>query len=279
MSQFRNTTGGKTDELMKTFYSRNGTDQGMNWRTEVMRDELTGSGLSFGGRSFFKSTGATAAYQVPRGSIRASDEFYARIAEQDRIANLKRFGGYSSRKAQSEAGKRISSEDAIDAQLFMRNFGGSLGRYYGKSGLRSQLNKLRTSRTTIQESLTSAGLGYISLVNRATYTNKIRPSQIAQYNRDLAEAISYNNNQYAKAGQINLLEQGFGATGFVGSALSLPSLQDEVARQDALMKSIGLDRTEAFQIVDTAGRGREEIDDRVRFKDRLSSMSTGVSVL
>ena len=45
------------------------------------------------------------------------------------------------------------------------------------------------------------------------------------------------------------------------------------------MKSIGLDRTEAFQIVDTAGRGREEIDDRVRFKDRLSSMSTGVSVL
>lgn len=202
-----------------------------------------------------------------------------RLAEQDRIANLERFGGYSSRKAQSEAGKRRYSEDAIDAQLFMRNFGGSLGRYYGKSGLRSQLNKLRTSRTTIQESLTSAGLGYISLVNRATYTNKIRPSQIAQYNRDLAEAISYNNNQYAKAGQINLLEQGFGATGFVGSALSLPSLQDEVAKQDALMKSIGLDRTEAFQIVDTAGRGREEIDDRVRFKDRLSSMSTGVSVL
>ena len=188
-------------------------------------------------------------------------------------------GGYSSARAYSQAAKRISSEDAIDAQLFMRNFGGSLGRYYGKSGLRSQLNKLRTSRTTIQESLTSAGLGYISLVNRATYTNKIRPSQIAQYNRDLAEAISYNNNQYAKAGQINLLEQGFGATGFIGSALSLPSLQDEVAKQDALIKSIGLDRTEAFQIVDTAGRGREEIDDRVRFKDRLSSMSTGVSVL
>ena len=70
-----------------------------------------------------------------------------------------------------------------------------------------------------------------------------------------------------------------GSAGFIGSALSLPSLQDEVAKQDALMKSIGLDRTEAFQIVDTAGRGREEIDDRVRFKDRLSSMSTGVSVL
>jgi hypothetical protein len=56
-------------------------------------------------------------------------------------------------------------------------------------------------------------------------------------------------------------------------------LQDAVAKQDELIKSIGLDRTEAFQIVDTVGRGREEIDDRVRFKDRLSSMSTGVSVL
>jgi hypothetical protein len=56
-------------------------------------------------------------------------------------------------------------------------------------------------------------------------------------------------------------------------------LQDEVAKQDELIKSIGLDRTEAFQIVDTAGRGREEIDDRIRFKDRMSSMSTGVSVL
>ena len=49
--------------------------------------------------------------------------------------------------------------------------------------------------------------------------------------------------------------------------------------EEERMKSIGLTRTEAFQIVDTAGRGREEIDDRVRFKDRLSSMSTGVSVL
>lgn len=76
-----------------------------------------------------------------------------------------------------------------------------------------------------------------------------------------------------------MLEQDFGATGFVGSPLSLPSLQEAVAHQDQLIKSIGLDRTEAFQIVDTAGRGREEIDDRVRFKDRLSSMSTGVSVL
>jgi hypothetical protein len=35
-----------------------------------------------------------------------------------------------------------------------------------------------------------------------------------------------------------------------------------VAKQDELIKTIGLNRTEAFQIIDTAGRGREEIDDR-----------------
>jgi hypothetical protein len=95
----------------------------------------------------------------------------------------------------------------------------------------------------------------------------------------LNEVISFNSNQYAKAETINILQQDFGLTGFTGTTMSLPSLQDRLAAEDERMKSIGLDRTEAFQIVDTVGRGREEIDDRVRFKDRLSSMSTGVSVL
>ncbi len=99
------------------------------------------------------------------------------------------------------------------------------------------------------------------------------------YNKEWAAVRAYNDNQLAKAKQINLLQEGFGLSGFTGSALALPSLQQEVARQDELMRSIGLDRTEAFQIVDTAGRGREEIDDRIRFKDRMNSISTGVSVL
>ena len=99
------------------------------------------------------------------------------------------------------------------------------------------------------------------------------------YHKEWAAVRAYNDNQLAKAKQINLLQEGFGLTGFTGSALALPSLQQEVARQDELMRTIGLDRTEAFQIVDTEGRGREEIDDRIRFKDRMNSMSTGVSVL
>ena len=76
-----------------------------------------------------------------------------------------------------------------------------------------------------------------------------------------------------------MLSDDFGVPDYIGSILSLANIQNIVSEQDQMIKSIGLDRTEAFQIVDTVGRGREEIDDRVRFKDRLSSMSTGVSVL
>ena len=103
--------------------------------------------------------------------------------------------------------------------------------------------------------------------------------RLKQYNSYKANVLAYNQNQFAKAQEINTLQQGFGLEGFTGSALDLAALQDIIVLEEERMKSIGLTRTEAFQIVDTAGRGREEIDDRVRFKDRLSSMSTGVSVL
>ena len=202
-----------------------------------------------------------------------------RLAEKDRLANLKRFGGYSSRKAQSEAGKRKQSAQQKSAQNIARYFTG-IGRissYTGKSDLRGQMNAIVRKANEVTTAMSLAGLSYKTF-------NQILPYRAGaqahlNYNRDWNEVRSYNMNQLAKAGLINMLEQDFGATGFIGSTLSLPSLQDAVARQDEMIKSIGLDRTEAFQIVDTVGRGREEIDDRVRFKDRLSSMSTGVSVL
>ena len=45
------------------------------------------------------------------------------------------------------------------------------------------------------------------------------------------------------------------------------------------IKEFGLSRSEAFQIIDTEGRGRTEIDDRIRWFDRLEAMSSGVSPL
>ena len=222
---------------------------------------------------------ATAAYQVPRGSIRASDEFYARIAEQDRLANLKRFGGYSSRQEQSKAGKAMFYSSVDEARIMMRFFGDEINSSVirGRSSRRNEYTRIMNKGAMYKSALTSAGLSYKTI---ETHLGS-RPDRhrVIKLQQDLNEVISFNSNQYAKAETINILQQDFGLTGFTGTTMSLPSLQDRLAAEDERMKSIGLDRTEAFQIVDTVGRGREEIDDRVRFKDRLSSMSTGVSVL
>jgi len=190
-------------------------------------------------------------------------------------------GGYGSAKEFSRAGKRKQSEAFMQAQIFSDYFTGigRVGRYTGMTGLRSQLNSIKQRADTVKTALSSAGLSYKTFNARTGLPRSATAWQRHNFEKQWNAVRSFNDNQYAKAKQINILQQDFGVTGFTGSALTLPSLQDEVARQDALIKSIGLDRTEAFQIVDTAGRGREEIDDRIRFKDRMNSMSTGVSVL
>ena len=251
---------------------------------------------------------AVAAGAVSVSQVRGSTRFDARNAQvianrrrqldiKDRNTNLLRFGGklregmsvwdegaviggYSSPKAFSEASRRTYYSAVDEAQRFLsRTFGGGIqsSRIRGRSSGRSEYNRVRDRATSIQERLSLAGIGYKTFSQRLPYRHS--RSQYEQYKRDWYEVRAYNLNQLAKADQINLLEQEFDVRGFIGSSLSLPSLQDEVMRQDSLMKSIGLTRTEAFQIIDTEGRGREEIDDRIRFKDRMSSMSTGVSVL
>ncbi len=190
-------------------------------------------------------------------------------------------GGFSSRKEFSAAGKRKSAEAFKQAQIFADFFTG-IGRvssYTGMSDLRGQLGGIKQRADTIKNALSSAGLSYKRFNARTGLRYRYTMAEYNRFHKEWAEVRAFNDNQYAKAREINLLQQGFGLTGFTGSALTLPSLQQEVARQDELMRSIGLDRTEAFQIVDTEGRGREEIDDRIRFKDRMNSMSTGVSVL
>ena len=90
-------------------------------------------------------------------------------------------------------------------------------------------------------------------------------------------SISFPN--ITRAGQIDILDAGFGLESFFGSGQSLGNLEGAVAEQDAYIKSFGLTRSEAFRIIDTEGRGRTEIDDRIRWFDRLEAMSSGVSPL
>jgi len=72
---------------------------------------------------------------------------------------------------------------------------------------------------------------------------------------------------------------GFGLESFFGSGLSGDNLAIEIQAQDAKIASIGLNRTEAFRIIDIESRGRDEIDDRVLWTQRNASISTGVAVI
>ena len=129
----------------------------------------------------------------------------------------------------------------------------------------------------IKEAFSLAGLAY------TTFNTNIgrRPSshQLYQYQRDLEEARAFNHNQLAKARQINLLQQQYGLTGFTGSTMSLSALQDRVTLEDQRMSALGLSRTQAVDIVAAQGRGRQEIEDRLRFSDQLEAMSSGTSPL
>ena len=76
-----------------------------------------------------------------------------------------------------------------------------------------------------------------------------------------------------------LLQQQYGLTGFTGSTMSLSALQDRVTLEDQRMSALGLSRTQAVDIVAAQGRGRQEIEDRLRFSDQLEAMSSGTSPL
>ena len=44
------------------------------------------------------------------------------------------------------------------------------------------------------------------------------------------------------------------------------------------MQGIGLSRTQAFEIIANDTRGRAEIDDRLRWNQRMEQISTGATV-
>ena len=188
-------------------------------------------------------------------------------------------GGYSSLREYRRVVKgRAQARDSANVQLGAYfGVGINYSAIYGRSSARSQQSRLNSRVDSIRSSLASAGLSY-----KTTSARIYRHSNPAHYiyvRAEWAKVRAYNSSQLSKAAEINTLQQGFGLDEYHGSSMSLPSLQDEVARQDELIKTIGLNRTEAFQIIDTQGRGRDEIDARVLWKNRVNNISTGTSVL
>ena len=187
-------------------------------------------------------------------------------------------GGYTDPSAYRRAAKEEASRLFGQSVSFLSGFGiGMIRTSFPKSDFRRALTRMPAIASQYRDSLSAAGMSYKTL--SPLRGSRISAQRLAQYNSYKANVLAYNQNQFAKAQEINTLQQGFGLGGLTGTGLELSALQDKVQAQDELMKSIGLTRTEAFQIVDTAGRGREEIDDRVKWKSRLNSMSTGTAVL
>ncbi len=268
---------------------------GKTMNGQVGGQQYTNLFSSFGGS-------ATAAYQVKRNEdgsspIRASADFYARNIMRDSNTNRLNLmgatrvegipmdeegavvgGAVSRREYQNQIRNRNMIRDNANRQLgAFFGVGIDYSRIYGRSSARAQTSRLNSRVDSIRSALASAGLSYKT--TSARYRRGQGPAQYAAVMAEWASVRSFNASQLSKAAEINTLQQGFGLTGFSGSTMSLPSLQDEVAKQDEMIKTIGLNRTEAFQIIDTQGRGRDEIDARVLWKNRVNNISTGTSVL
>tara|TARA_R110000787_G_scaffold149684_2_gene263669 strand:- start:55 stop:645 length:591 start_codon:yes stop_codon:yes gene_type:complete len=188
-------------------------------------------------------------------------------------------GGSFSRRQHEIDVKRAKSIQFNNDRTFAAAFGIYQVASYSSGANRSRGEALQRQAQTIGSALSSAGLSYSTnwARRKQPYVNWVALDyQLAQQQNNSVRA--FNNNQYAKAKEINILQQ-FGENQFHGFAGSLSSLREAVQVQDDKVEAIGLNRTEAFQIIGAAGRGREEIDDRVIWKDRLNNISTGNSVL
>jgi len=186
-------------------------------------------------------------------------------------------GGYTSLREYRQSVKNAYWVKVGQARTNLDFFGQGMRVVLNKNYMRSEYGRMVSTWASIQSTLSSAGLSYKT--TNARYRRGQGKTQYDYVTAEWANVKSFNASQLSKANEINTLQQGFGLDQYNGSSLSLPSLQDAVAKQDELIKTIGLNRTEAFQIIDTQGRGREEIDDRVLWKNRVNNISTGTSVL
>ena len=80
------------------------------------------------------------------------------------------------------------------------------------------------------------------------------------------------------ANMIKTLIIDYGLSSYYKSPLSNSELAFRLQEQDNMMQGIGLSRTQAFEIIANDTRGRAEIDDRLRWNQRLEQISTGATV-
>jgi len=293
MSYFANVAGGLAGGA-EVFLAQ----QGKQYRQMQVANAFAGR-AGFGG-GFFKSSGATAAYQVAN----VSSPIWRRnqIAIEDRNRNRLKTGGqrvlnddgtpmyelwderavtggYNNQRSFRLAMRRqfwTASNQSID--FFVRAFGEGTTTSNDKSAAIHRRAMRIEQQKSVMSLLGRTGLN-LSTVTRNLGNWGSNFNYAAYYARQTKLVHQANRATMARAAQVDLLIGGFGLDEFYGSGLGLQQLQLQVQKQDDLIKSIGLNRTEAFRIIDTQGRGRNEIDDRIRWTQRNESISTGNIVL
>ena len=185
-------------------------------------------------------------------------------------------GGFTSLRAfraDSKERFRQSSNNAIGN--LGESFGISVGG--GRFGSIAQRQNAINTQAAYSSSILSAGLSLLNMPTAGSMGQNFNYRAWRDARRPGIQA--QNRDTLARASSINLLMGGFGLDQYFGSGASSGELQSRIQEQDRLISSIGLNRSNTFNIIDTNGRGREEIDDRLRFHSRLTAMSTGTSPL
>jgi hypothetical protein len=256
-------------------------------------------GTNFFGTGFFSSTGATAAYQVPQGSIKVP----AWVAQQRaitlentrrlRYGGIRQLGNDGKALALSIQGAvtggstslqefRIKArEEFRSAGITSRNFLSMFGTFFGTSNSPS-VNSQQTSRAinmaqSYRASLAATGQSITYTGFRKTQAGGRYLQSASSWDAHRAAVAAANQRALARASQVSILQQ-FGLPEYFGGS-DLGALQAAVAKQDDYIAFLGLNRTEAFKIIDASGRGREELDDRTLWTQRNNSISTGVAVI
>jgi len=192
-------------------------------------------------------------------------------------------GGYTSLSSYRVAQKEEFRQASIGARGYIGAFGVSTFSSGYEGDANAQNSRYIAQAAVYASTLSEAGISMMQVIYDARSTSGrgwSKPWGSGAVNEAIQQsATAYNQLQLQRASQINILNGGFGLSSYFGSGDSYAALAMEVARQDNLIKQIGLNRSQAFNIIDTDGRGREEIDDRLRWHDRMNAISTGTSPL
>lgn len=286
MSQFNQPTpgatggrsGGRTDLVLDVLNKAGQAWREMSDINDMVSTNVFRSGSNYFGKGFFKSTGATAAYQV--ANVATPKHIMKAIRNQDSFANG--IGRYLENLTALLTGKKQKLQ-------YRNSFDHKTQTYLGESrktldnaldfGFRSNqdfVEKLNQSLVDIEPRKEGA----LGRARQNVKTSVTLAEQFLKMQFGLLRGIGIESTTVsAIAGEVGL--QGDLPTGFLNNLQVLSQMQrSDFNNYDIIHESknkLNMTNQEVFAIRFDAKRGDDELLDRIRFQDRLEAMSSGTS--